>query len=123
MPEVLRSADVVACVPWYEPFGIVPLEAMACGVPVLATRVGGLTDTVVENVTGMLVPPRAPAALATALRSRLADPVRRSFRGGAGRARAESRDPWQRIAEECAREYRRCADRTGTGVVAGSAAR
>ena len=125
MPALLRSADVVACVPWYEPFGIVPLEAMACGVPVLATRVGGLMDTVVEHVTGELVPPRKPAAVATALRTMLADPVRRSFLGGAGRDRAESRYPWQRIAQECAREYQRCADlaQTGAITVVGSAAR
>ncbi|MBB4909142.1 glycosyltransferase [Actinophytocola algeriensis] len=123
MPALLRSADVVACVPWYEPFGIVPLEAMACGVPVVATRVGGLMDTVVEHVTGELVPPRRPAALATALRLLLADPVRRSFLGGSGRERAESRYPWQRIAAECVREYLRCADLTSTGVAAGSAAR
>ena len=42
VPELLRSADVVACVPWYEPFGMVALEAMACGVPVVASAVGGL---------------------------------------------------------------------------------
>ncbi|MFI7677534.1 glycosyltransferase [Actinophytocola sp. NPDC049390] len=125
MPGLLRSADVVACVPWYEPFGIVPLEAMACGVPVVATRVGGLTDTVVEHVTGELVPPRRPAALATALRTMLADPIRRSFLGGAGRDRAESRYPWRRIAEECVREYQRCAElaQTGAITVVGSAAR
>ena len=123
MPALLRSADVVACVPWYEPFGIVPLEAMACGVPVVATRVGGLVDTVVEHVTGELVPPRRPAELATTLRLTLADPVRRSFLGGSGRERAESRYPWERIAAECVREYQRCTDLAGTGVAAGSAAR
>src|SRR5439155_2044170 len=42
VPELLRSADVVACCPWYEPFGLVAVEAMACGVPVVASAVGGL---------------------------------------------------------------------------------
>src|SRR5690606_9629838 len=64
---LLRSADVVASTPWYEPFGIVPLEAMACGAPVVATAVGGLIDTVVDGSTGLHVPPRDPAAIAQAL--------------------------------------------------------
>ena len=61
MPAWYRSADVLAAAPWYEPFGLTPLEAMACGVPVVATAVGGLTDTVVDGVTGDLVPPARPA--------------------------------------------------------------
>ncbi|HEX2064897.1 MAG TPA: glycosyltransferase, partial [Acidimicrobiales bacterium] len=60
LPALLRSADLVVCVPWYEPFGIVPLEAMACGVPVVATAVGGQLDTVEDGFTGLLVPPREP---------------------------------------------------------------
>ena len=124
MPAVLRSADVVACVPWYEPFGIVPLEAMACGVPVLATAVGGLMDTVVDGVTGVLVPPRRPAPLAAAMKALLADPVKRSFLGAAGRDRAESRYPWDRIAADTARVYEQCLDpavRTPLAVAAGGA--
>jgi glycosyltransferase involved in cell wall biosynthesis len=110
MPALLRSADLVACVPWYEPFGIVPLEAMACGVPVVATRVGGLIDTVVEDVTGVLVPPRQPGTLRAAMAALLADPVRRSFLGSAGRDRVEQRYPWRRIVKETALVYQRCAD-------------
>ncbi|OLF09993.1 glycosyltransferase [Actinophytocola xanthii] len=108
MPAVLRSADAVACVPWYEPFGIVPLEAMACGVPVVASAVGGLIDTVVDGVTGVHVPPRSPGELATALRTLLADPVRCSLLGAAGRERAESRYPWRQVALATARAYEQC---------------
>ncbi|MEU4448183.1 glycosyltransferase [Actinosynnema sp. NPDC050801] len=107
MPALLRSADVVACVPWYEPFGIVPLEAMACGVPVVASAVGGLTDTVVDGVTGVLVPPRDPAALARALHSLLADGARREACGLAGLDRVSVRYTWDRIAEDTQRVYER----------------
>ncbi|WP_367129741.1 glycosyltransferase [Saccharothrix sp. HUAS TT1] len=107
MPALLRSADVVACVPWYEPFGIVPLEAMACGVPVVASEVGGLTDTVVHGVTGVLVPPRDPAALARALHSMLADQARREACGIAGLDRVSVRYTWDRIAEDTERVYER----------------
>ena len=86
MPALLRSADAVVCAPWYEPFGIVPLEAMACGVPVVATAVGGQIDSVVDGVTGVHVPPREPAALAAALRELLDHPERRRDLGAAGRA-------------------------------------
>jgi glycosyltransferase involved in cell wall biosynthesis len=98
MPALLRSADAVVCVPWYEPFGIVPLEAMACGVPVVASAVGGQTDSVVHGVTGVHVPPREPRALAAALRALLADPARRAELGAAGAARARRRYGFDRIA-------------------------
>ncbi|HEY9179769.1 MAG TPA: glycosyltransferase, partial [Candidatus Baltobacteraceae bacterium] len=76
VPSLLRSADAVVCYPWYEPFGIVPLEAMACGVAVVVAQVGGLVDSVLDGVTGIHVPPRSPIALAQALRELLADPKR-----------------------------------------------
>ncbi|MEU4804967.1 glycosyltransferase [Actinosynnema sp. NPDC023587] len=105
MPALLRSADVVACVPWYEPFGIVPLEAMACGVPVVATAVGGLTDTVIDGVTGVLVPPRDRRVLAKALNSLLADLSRREAFGIAGTDRVAARYTWDRIAQDTERVY------------------
>jgi D-inositol-3-phosphate glycosyltransferase len=98
MPPLLRSADVVVCAPWYEPFGIVPLEAMACGAPVVATAVGGQIDSIVHGVTGVHVPPRDPSALAAALRELLADGPRRAELGRQGRRRAGRLYAFDRIA-------------------------
>jgi D-inositol-3-phosphate glycosyltransferase len=107
VPALLRSADVVVCAPWYEPFGIVPLEAMACGVPVIATSVGGLTDTVTDGETGLLVPPRNAAALAAAAGQLLADPRRRAAFGRAGRQRARRWYSWEGVAERTEAVYLR----------------
>ena len=104
VPPLLRSADVVACVPWYEPFGIVPLEAAACGVPVVASAVGGLIDTVVDGVTGVHVPPRSPERIAEALRDLLGDEARRAQLGAAAAQRAR-RYSWSRIADATLRAY------------------
>jgi glycosyltransferase involved in cell wall biosynthesis len=98
MPALLRSADAVVCAPWYEPFGIVPLEAMACGTPVVATAVGGQIDSVVDGVTGVHVPPHDPGALAVALRELLDHPERRSDLGAAGVQRARERFAHDRVA-------------------------
>jgi glycosyltransferase involved in cell wall biosynthesis len=105
MPALLRSADVVVCTPWYEPFGIVPLEAMACGVPVVASEVGGLADTVEDGVTGALVPPRDPDALAAALRRFLEDPETQRLAGQAGRLRASAHYSWDQVAAEALKHY------------------
>jgi len=98
LPALLRSADVVACVPWYEPFGIVPLEAMACGVPVVASAVGGLIDSVVDGVTGLHVPPRRPDRVAAAINRLLDDDALAERLGRAGARRARRRYGWDRIA-------------------------
>lgn len=107
MPGLLRSADAVVCTPWYEPFGIVPLEAMACGIPVVAAAVGGLTDTVVDGVTGLLVPPHSPRDLAAALRRLLSDESTREAFGIAGQDRVRARYSWDRVAADTVRAYRR----------------
>jgi glycosyltransferase involved in cell wall biosynthesis len=123
LPALLRSADVVVCSPWYEPFGIVPLEAMACGVPVVASAIGGLADTVVDGVTGKLVPPRKPRALAAMLRMLLSRPTMREQFGAAGRDRAWARYSWDRVATETVRTYEHAGAGSTTpgGLVSGGA--
>jgi glycosyltransferase involved in cell wall biosynthesis len=106
VPAWVRSADVVLAVPWYEPFGITPLEAMACGRPVVATAVGGLVDTVVDGVTGDLVPPRDPARLGAVLAALLADDGRRAAYGAAGVRRARARYRWSRVVADTDAVYR-----------------
>lgn len=101
----IRSADLVVCAPWYEPFGIVPLEAMACGVPVVGTAVGGLVDTLVDGVTGLLVPPRCPERLAAVVGALLEDPQLRARMGAAGRARVVAGYDWPAIARKTETEY------------------
>lgn len=114
MPALLRSADVVTCTPRYEPCGMVPLEAMACGVPVVASAVGGMRDTIVHDVTGQLVSPGRPRELAEAVTMLLRDGfLRRSF-GLAGRDRVCARYSWDRIATDTLRVYDRVVG-AGTG--------
>jgi glycosyltransferase involved in cell wall biosynthesis len=99
VPALLRSVDVVACCPWYEPFGIVAVEAMACGLPVVASAVGGLAESVVDGRTGLLVPPRRPDRIADALDRLLRDDALRARLGRAGARRAR-RYGWDTIAGE-----------------------
>jgi glycosyltransferase involved in cell wall biosynthesis len=106
VPAWIRSADVVLAVPWYEPFGITPLEAMACGRPVVATAVGGLQDSVLDGVTGELVPPRDPARLGEVLAGLLADDDRRAAYGTAGVRRARERYRWSRVVADTETVYR-----------------
>jgi glycosyltransferase involved in cell wall biosynthesis len=112
--ELLGHLDLVVCCPWYEPFGLVALEAMAAGIPVVATRVGGLAETVVHEVTGLHVPPRCAGDLAAAIASLAGDPDRRLRLGLAGRHRAQ-RYAWNRIARRTAAAYWDLLHRRMTG--------
>jgi D-inositol-3-phosphate glycosyltransferase len=105
LAALLRSADAVVCTPWYEPYGTVALAAMACGLPVVATAVGGLADVVVDGITGRLVPPRKPRELAGALRQLVGRQTQREQFGAAGRDRAAMRYSWKRVAGETGRVY------------------
>lgn len=105
VPVLMRSVHAVVSMPWYEPFGIVPVEAMACGVPVVASAVGGHLDTVVPGVTGLLVPPREPRTLGDALRRLLAAPGLLAAYGAAAAVRARSDYDWNKIAAQTAAVY------------------
>lgn len=103
--KLMRSADVVVSLPREAPAGVVALEAMACGVPVVASAVGAHLDSVVDGVTGLLVPADRPAQTSRLTRELLADPTRRTAFGFAGADRARSRYSWERISQELLHVY------------------
>jgi glycosyltransferase involved in cell wall biosynthesis/phosphoheptose isomerase len=103
MPALYRSADVVLATPWYEPFGITPLEAAAAGRPLVGSAVGGLLDSVADGETGRLVPARDPVALARGVREVLDDPEKARRWGAAARARAVTRYDWGVVAAQTER--------------------
>jgi D-inositol-3-phosphate glycosyltransferase len=102
-----NAADVFVSTPWYEPFGITPLEAMACGCPVIGAAVGGIQYSVVDKVTGYLVPPNDPAALADKLARLYRDPSLRRTLGKAGVERVQSMFTWQDVAAKLEAVYSR----------------
>lgn len=105
VPKLMRSADAVVSVPREATTGIVALEAMACGVPVIASAVGAHLDSVIDGVTGLLVPPDRPATTARLARELLTDPTLRTALGYAGADRARSRYSWERVSQELLRVY------------------
>lgn len=107
VPTFLESLQVFAMPSRAESFGVAALEAQACGVPVVATRVGGLPEVVVENVTGLLVPTDDPGALAAALLTLLDDPQRQAAMSRAARDWVCERYDWQRNVSEMLALYER----------------
>jgi len=99
-------ASIVTCPSRREGYGVVAREAMAHGRPVVASAVGGLLDAVEDGVTGVLVPPRDPAALRAALEELLADSELRERIGAAGRERAQRDLSWPAIAAQTLATYR-----------------
>jgi glycosyltransferase involved in cell wall biosynthesis len=106
LADAYRAADVFV---WpslcEEPFGIPLVEAMACGLPVVATRSGGVADIVEHGVSGLLVERNDPAGLAEAIASLLDAPALRASMGSAGRARAEQLFGWEQAARRLAAVY------------------
>lgn len=106
IPQLLAEMDLAVVLPWYEPFGIVPLEIMSCGKPLVGSAVGGLLDTVTDGETGLLVPPRNPKRAAAAVRTLLDDPALRRSMGRAARRKIEERYDWRRVCEATEAVYR-----------------
>jgi D-inositol-3-phosphate glycosyltransferase len=92
------ATDVAVTVPHYEPFGMTPLEAMACATPVVGSRVGGIKTSVADGETGYLVPPKDPEVLASRLLRLLSDGTLRDRMGRAARRRIEEHYTWERVA-------------------------
>jgi glycosyltransferase involved in cell wall biosynthesis len=111
LQRLYARAAVVACPSRREGFGVSCLEAMAYGRPVVATSVGGLLDLVVDDETGIVVPPRDPAALRFALERLLADPDLRRKLGSAGRERARAHFSWETVTDATLAAY---AEAVGT---------
>jgi starch synthase len=105
--QLLTHATVFACPSVYEPLGIVNLEAMACGTPVVASRVGGIPEVVEDGRTGVLVPvdDDFETGLARALDSVLGDPQAARRMGEAGRERAVGEFGWDAVARRTVRLY------------------
>ncbi|GIE77514.1 glycosyl transferase [Actinoplanes philippinensis] len=102
LPSWYRSADVLVATPWEEQAA---LEAMACGVPIVGPAAGALTETVVDGLTGDLVPERDPRALGGALRRLVNDKVRRFTYATAALDRARQAYSWKRVAAQVGSVY------------------
>ncbi len=99
------AGNVAVTTPWYEPFGLTPLEGMACGRPVIGSAVGGITYTIADGETGFLVPPRDPQALAAHLYELLVQPERCMHMGQAARMRVERDFTWETVAKRTSELY------------------
>jgi D-inositol-3-phosphate glycosyltransferase len=103
------AADLFITTPWYEPFGITPLEAMACGTPVLGADVGGIRFSVADGITGCLVPPNDPGALAERAAELYRDPERRREFGRNSIKRVNAYFTWPKVARSIALFYEEVA--------------
>jgi D-inositol-3-phosphate glycosyltransferase len=108
------AANVFVTTPWYEPFGITPLEAMACATPVIGSRVGGIQYSVADGITGYLVPPNDPAALAERLGFLQTRPALARQLGLAGVRRVHAMFTWERVTQQLIMIYRAAAQMQAT---------
>ncbi|QQL50482.1 glycosyltransferase family 4 protein [Mucilaginibacter ginkgonis] len=92
------AADIFITTPWYEPFGITPLEAMACGTPVIGANVGGIKYSVADGVTGALVPPKDPAKLSQKINELITSDVLLEQLGTNALAHVKTHFTWKKVA-------------------------
>lgn len=110
--DYYSAANVFASTPWYEPFGITPVEAMACARPVIGSEVGGIKSTVSDGLTGFLIPSRDPEALAERLARLHRHPELARAMGEAGRRRACELYTWRHVATQLLAVYGDVLDET-----------
>lgn len=115
LPDYYSAADVFALPSYHESFGLVALEAMACGTPVVASRVGGLTSFIGDGVTGYLVPRRCPEPFAQRLEILLSNESLRGSMGRAARAKAEGMS-WAVVADGLVGVYSTLTERASEGL-------
>lgn len=115
LPEIYASSDLVVVPTFYDNFPIRALEAMASGVPVVATPVGGIPEMIEPDISGVLTPAGDPAALADAVLRVLRDPGLAQRLGRAGRSRVAERFTWKLAAQATIAAYRTAVDGSSTG--------
>lgn len=99
------AADIFVSTPWYEPFGMTPLESMACGTPVIGANVGGIKYTVQDGKTGYLVPPKDPQSLAQKLADILKNKKIANFFKENAIKRVNSQFSWEKVANLTSKFY------------------
>jgi glycosyltransferase involved in cell wall biosynthesis len=121
LPAYYTAADITVVPSHYEPFGLVAIEAMACGTPVIASDVGGLQFTVVSEETGLLAAPKDEAAFATGIDRILGNPEWRDQLGRNARTRVETQFSWDGVAHQLSELYTKLQETPAKSLTAVSA--
>jgi glycosyltransferase involved in cell wall biosynthesis len=120
VPQFFREIDMLIVPSWEEPFGIVLLEAMAVGIPVIATARGGPPEIISSPAEGVLVPPRDPSALANAIKSLASDDQRRLSIVGNARARVEANFDMRAVVPKIVDVYQRVLGNSHKKAISGT---
>jgi D-inositol-3-phosphate glycosyltransferase len=108
------AADLFITTPWYEPFGITPLEAMACGTPVIGANVGGIKFSVKDGITGAHVPPKQPKTLALKIKEMLGDESTLARIGQNAIKHVNTYFTWEKVADQLTEVYHKAIQGSGS---------